>query len=288
MRPVVENIPKSGEASLFCVGFRGQAFHCPYHQHPEVEIVLIEKSSGRMVIGDTPGEFGPGQLYLFPANLPHLFLNLPTGKNVRREAWSRVIQFLPDFPGEDFWQMPEMRGISRLWPRASRGLRWEGRAAAGASGKMDEVFSSRGAGQIAALIGLLEYLASNVRRGVPLASRGYSSMSSPVTSERMRRVLDYLHRELAGGVRVAEAARVAGLSVSGFGRFFQQQMGATFVAYVIDLRLAEAKRLLMESDLTIAEICFRCGFGNLSNFNRHFQARNRTTPSGFRSKVRMS
>jgi AraC-like DNA-binding protein len=288
MRPVVENIPKSGEASLFCVCFRGQAFHCPYHQHPEVEIVLIEKSSGRMVIGDTPGEFGPGQLYLFPANLPHLFLNLPTGKNVRRKAWSRVIQFLPDFPGEDFWQMPEMRGISRLWPRASRGLRWEGRAAAGASGKMDEVFSSRGAGQIAALIGLLEYLASNVRRGVPLASRGYSSMSSPVTSERMRRVLDYLHRELAGGVRVAEAARVAGLSVSGFGRFFQQQMGATFVAYVIDLRLAEAKRLLMESDLTIAEICFRCGFGNLSNFNRHFQARNRTTPSGFRSKVRMS
>jgi AraC-like DNA-binding protein len=288
MRPVVENIPKSGEASLFCVGFRGQAFNCPYHQHPEVEIVLIEKSSGRMVIGDTPGEFGPGQLYLFPANLPHLFLNLPTGKNVRREAWSRVIQFLPDFPGEDFWQMPEMRGISRLWPRASRGLRWEGRAAARASGKMDEVFSSRGAGQIAALIGLLEYLASNVRRGVPLASRGYSSMSSPVTSERMGRVLDYLHRELAGGVRVAEAARVAGLSVSGFGRFFQQQMGATFVAYVIDLRLAEAKRLLMESDLTIAEICFRCGFGNLSNFNRHFQARNRTTPSGFRSKVRMS
>jgi AraC-like DNA-binding protein len=288
MRPVVENIPKSGEVSLFCVGFRGKVFRCPYHQHPEVEILLIEKSSGRTVIGDTPGEFGPGQLYLFPANLPHLFLNPPSGKNVRREAWSSVIQFLPDFPGENFWQLPEMRSIGRLWQHASRGLRWEGRAAARATGKMEAVLSSRGAGQIAALIDLLEYLASNFRRGVPLASAGYSPMSSPVISERLRRVLDYMHRELEGGVRLTEAARIAGLSVSGFGRFFQQHMGSTFVTYLVGLRLAEAKRLLIETDLTIAEICFRCGFGNLSNFNRHFQFRNNAAPSEFRRKVRIS
>ena len=41
--------------------------------------------------------------------------------------------------------------------------------------------------------------------------------------------------------------------------------------YIIDIRLGFASRLLVDSTMSIAEICYECGFNNLSNFNRIFK-----------------
>lgn len=62
-------------------------------------------------------------------------------------------------------------------------------------------------------------------------------------------------------------------------------MGKTFVAYVNDLRLGEACRLLLETDATVAEIAYRVGFGNLSNFNQCFRQARGTTPREFRRRA---
>lgn len=47
--------------------------------------------------------------------------------------------------------------------------------------------------------------------------------------------------------------------------------GKTLSDYIIDIRLGFATRLLVDSSQTIAEICYDCGFNNLSNFNRMFR-----------------
>ena len=56
-----------------------------------------------------------------------------------------------------------------------------------------------------------------------------------------------------------------------FSRFFRQITGQTFSDYLITLRLDHASRLLVDSRLPVAEVCFQCGFNNLSNFNRIFK-----------------
>lgn len=285
MRIVFEKIPKPDDSSFACLQFREKIFNCPYHQHPEIEILHIEKSSGRTVIGDTPGTFRPGQVYLFASNLPHLFLNIPPKDNGRKEAWSRVVQFLPECLGSGFWSLPEAKAISRLFHRASRGLIWEYPAARPAITYLNEIFSAKGISRIARLLELLEFLATS-RHAHPLASLDYSPIQSQVDSERLGRVLGYVDHELDGEIHAAKAARYASLSPSGFGRFFRRHMGCTFISYVIGQRIAEAKRLLIETDQTIVEICFRCGFENLSNFNRHFRALNGITPSGFRKNIK--
>ncbi|HUI97904.1 MAG TPA: helix-turn-helix transcriptional regulator [Xanthobacteraceae bacterium] len=62
--------------------------------------------------------------------------------------------------------------------------------------------------------------------------------------------------------------------------------GLTFSKFLLDERLARARRLLIDprrgSD-TVSAIAFACGFGDLSYFNRVFRRRNGATPSEVRA-----
>ena len=53
--------------------------------------------------------------------------------------------------------------------------------------------------------------------------------------------------------------------------------------YILDIRLGNAARMLVDTTTTISEICFSCGFNNLSNFNRIFKKKRGYTPRDFRA-----
>ena len=76
---------------------------------------------------------------------------------------------------------------------------------------------------------------------------------------------------------------LVGMAPSAFSRFFHQQTGRTVMDYVIDIRLGNAARLLVDTTNSVQEICYACGFNNLSNFNRMFKARRGYTPREFRT-----
>jgi AraC-like DNA-binding protein len=58
--------------------------------------------------------------------------------------------------------------------------------------------------------------------------------------------------------------------------------GRTFPAFVNQLRVGRACRLLAENEHKIIDIALACGFTNLSNFNRQFRRMKRITPREFR------
>lgn len=281
MKVLLENVPRPSDSSFACIEYRGRAFDCPYHRHPEIEILLIEKSTGRALIGDATETFRPGQLYLFAGNLPHMFYNDPAPRPQKGWAQSRYIQFLPGCLGEGFWDLPENRRLARLFSDSPRGILWEGSDAKRGGEYLDRIFEGRGTRRISGLLDLLTFLA-HARGARLLASAGYRPVSDNVASERINRILHYIHGNLTDNIETKTAARLAGISLSGFSRFFRRTIGKSFVDYVIEQRISEARRLLIESDLTVAEVCFRCGFANLSNFNRHFLLRCGQPPMAWR------
>jgi AraC-like DNA-binding protein/ligand-binding sensor protein len=72
-------------------------------------------------------------------------------------------------------------------------------------------------------------------------------------------------------LRLADAAACAGISVAHFSHIFHKETGVPFTSYVQSRRIEEAKRLLAETNKTITEICFECGFNSLTHFNRVFR-----------------
>ena len=71
-----------------------------------------------------------------------------------------------------------------------------------------------------------------------------------------------------------------------FSRFFKLRAGKTISEYIIDIRLGNATRLLVDTTNTISEICYECGFNNVSNFNRIFKKRKECSPKVFRENYR--
>lgn len=79
-----------------------------------------------------------------------------------------------------------------------------------------------------------------------------------------------------------DIAAQAGLSSYYFLRVFGAVIGASPHQYLMRARLAEAARLLCDTDRAITEVAFAVGFGDLSNFVRSFGRAAGVSPRAFR------
>ena len=89
-------------------------------------------------------------------------------------------------------------------------------------------------------------------------------------------------------VPVADAATIAGLSPSRFRELFNQEHGCSPRTYQRQQRIALAKRLLVGSPLTLAEIAHRCGYGDARSLSRAFTAVEGMSPERFRLSAQPS
>ncbi len=99
---------------------------------------------------------------------------------------------------------------------------------------------------------------------------------------RIRRVIDYIETHMSDPICVADLAAVAFLSVTQFSRGFKAALGVTPARYVLERRCARAERLLIHSNLPLAEVARCCGFRNTSYFWTAFKKVTGHTPAQVR------
>ena len=116
-----------------------------------------------------------------------------------------------------------------------------------------------------------------------LASSSFTHRDDARESRRVAKVKDYISVHYAEPLRLEDLASLVGMAPSAFSRFFKQHANRTLVDFIIDTRLGNAARMLVDTSASISEICYACGFNNLSNFNRMFKTRRGYTPRDFRT-----
>ncbi len=102
---------------------------------------------------------------------------------------------------------------------------------------------------------------------------------------RISRIVSYLHGHFAEDFRWSELAGKFGFSERSFTRHWKKQMKGSPRQYVIALRLAEAERLLSESDMDIGSIARKTGYSTEVSFSFAFRRKNGITPAAFRRKM---
>jgi YesN/AraC family two-component response regulator len=83
-------------------------------------------------------------------------------------------------------------------------------------------------------------------------------------------------------ISLDEIAKIVSMSVVSFSRFIKKRTGKTFIDSLNDIRLGHTSRLLIDTRLSIAEISYKCGYNNMSYFNRVFKKKHGYTPKEFR------
>jgi len=114
-------------------------------------------------------------------------------------------------------------------------------------------------------------------RGLMLSDSHKIASSNPMAA-----VIDYMLQNLDRRLSMEELARTACMSRAKFFTKFKELFGQTPAKLLMDLRLKKAQQFLNETDLSISEIAFRCGFENLSHFNVAFKKDTGKTPSQYR------
>lgn len=102
--------------------------------------------------------------------------------------------------------------------------------------------------------------------------------------ERMKELLDYVGEHFGERITVEDAAGLCCYSSSHFMKYFKQYMGMPFVEYLNGYRLFQAGGMLLDTGEPVTEVAERCGFENLSYFNRLFKRRYGCTPGEYRRR----
>lgn len=282
MKPILEKLPKDSSESFVVKFFDYNYYPTPWHFHPEYEIVLVTESEGKRFIGDNISNFSPGNLTLIGPNLPHLYRNDAAyyRPGSKLKAKSIVVHFLENSFGDNFLSLPEVKKIRQLLERSAKGLDIGGVTNKTVSNKLHELTQVSGFSRYLKLLEILQVLSES--RNCKFISGGNVMGVNEKEAERIDNVLKFVMKNFGDNITLLDAAKVANMAENSFSRFFKQRTRKTFTNYVNELRLNHAAKLLIENNKTIVDVCYQCGFNNLSNFHRHFKIMYRVSPLNYR------
>lgn len=245
-----------------------------WHFHPEIEICYTKKSSGRRFAGNQISDYQENDLVMFGSNLPHGFTTDVFSSQV-------VIQMNTDFLGKEFIDSPELHAIKVLFYHAKHGLEFRGSSKKKAIKIIEKLVDSEGMYQLLYLLKLLQVLA-DAKNVIRICSEEYALDFNVAQLGRIKIVYDHIMDNFREEVRIKEISDKLNISEAAFYKFIKKHTKKTYTQIINEFRINYATKLLMNSDKTIAQICFECGYNNLSYFNRKFKVIMHKTPHEFR------
>lgn len=254
----------------------------PLHIHPEYELILILKGNGKRYVGDHIGNFLPGDLCLFGPHLPHTFYNkhLPTD----REICQIVLQFNTDCLGQGFFEQPAFQKVQNLFDLSIHGIAFKEECSVIIKEKLTNLIDADQVEKVAGLVSILGLLAKEDSYEL-LSTFKAASTRIKQDTERMNLVYHYLLEHFKQGVQLHEVAAVAHLSPAAFCRYFKKHTRKTLSAFINELRITNACKLLQQKERNVLEICYESGFNNISYFNRQFKSYTGLSPLKYQRKT---
>ena len=257
---------------------------CRWHAHEEYELHLIVETRGKAFVGNFIGNFEPGSLFLTGPNLPHNWVtdSVSTEKIEIRDMLVQFSQKSFEKLAEGF---PEFGGIRKMLDLAASGILFKGFNSTFARGHMEAIRDNTGPERILAFIRFLVRLNEHAEK-VTLSETKLVNADGNSKYARIGNIIDHILENFDVDLNALDAAEMAGMSLTTFGRNFSGVTGHSFVDFVNRVRIGQACGMLYASDDQVTSICFDVGFKNVANFNRHFLKIKGMTPSVYRETAR--
>jgi AraC-like DNA-binding protein len=279
MKEIQQEITPLGADDLFIVlNHRSAKFDYPIHYHSDFEINLVIDTYGKRVVGDSVEDFSTLDLVMIGPHIPHAWLG-----EIEENNHVVTIQFsdkLLDYP---ILEKRLFDNIKRLLIESKRGLVFSGKTRRDMRDKILSLTNLQGFQTVLEFFSLLNALSVADRR--VLVSNQYDSQLLVRTSKsrRIKLICDHIEQNYHRAINLKEVSAMVNMSDSAFSHFFKKKTNLAFKEYLTNVRIAHACQLLTKTSHSVAEICFACGFNNMSNFIRIFKGRKGNAPLEYRA-----
>jgi len=249
-----------------------------WHFHPEFELTFIEASQGSRRVGNHVGQFEGSDLVFIGSNIPHL--NFDYG--IRTEYEKVVLQINADFFKNDFASTPELKAIHQLFENSKKVICFHGNTKSTIGKQLKAIHLLPHFEQFIAVLSLFQSLATSQEMTF-LHEKPFENFYNNKEQSRLKIVYKFIESNYQRTISIDEMAQLTHLSKAAFCRYFKKMTRLTFIEFLNQYRIEQAKRLLKE-DKNVTETCYECGFESLSYFNRIFKKVVGENPLEFKKK----
>ena len=278
---ILREITPLSEKDCFYIADRHKTeFTYPMHCHGEYELNFIEHGAGlRRIVGDSVEATKDYDLVLIATSeLEHVW---EQGECKSEDIREITIQFAPHF-FDSLIDTNQFDRVRSMLDKARNGLCFPLDAIMKIYFLIDTLPEAKGFYAVTQFLTMLYELSFFTEEARELSSSSFAKVTQQANSRRVLKVQQYISEHYRDEIHLNTLADMVGMAPTAFSRFFKQRTGKKLSDYITDIRLGHAARLLVDTTMSVAEICYDCGFNNLSNFNRIFKRKKSCPPTEFR------
>jgi AraC-like DNA-binding protein len=277
MKNIIREITPLTKEDFFVVLYHPNAkFDFPVHHHPEFEINYVENATGTRIVGESVTPYNGVDLVMTGPNIYHSWQSETGGAEL-----VVTIQFQKDLLPANFQNKKLLTTIKEMLERSERGLEFGADTIKLLAPRIKSLINENGFNSFLDFLTILHEMSISNDQKI-LCSQTFSPNMDMFKSRRIRMACDYISKNYQNKIMINDVALLIGMTNSSFCHFFKKRTGKSFVDYLNDVRIGHAAVQMIETTKTISEVCYNCGFNNVSNFNRFFKAKKGLTPSEFR------
>ncbi len=280
-----EHISLNSNESFYIGVFQDNIEKAIWHYHHKLELSFVTEGKGKRIVGDSIEDFYPGDLILIGAKIPHVWIAEKNefGSETARSLESVYLQFGQDILPKEILKLPELVHVKKALELSERGVHITGDTLNEVSRLMLELPYIDNFTRMIYFYQIMNAIGKS-STNILLASAEYVARKFTSPNERITKVHEYLMSNFHEEVNLEEIAQLVHMAPGSLCRFFKTEMGMTIFDYLNKIKVDYACSLLLNRELSIADIAYDCGFNNLSHFNKQFKKNINITPSQYRKQ----
>lgn len=253
-------------------------FNFPLHYHEEFELNFIMDATGaRRIVGDHVETIGDLELVLVGPNVEHVWTDHQCNS---KEITEVTIQFHQHLFDTKLLRRNQLSFIRGLLENASKGISFSRDTIVTLKPRLLALPQKTGFDSVLELFSILHDLSTS--RNMRTLSNSPAESLTTYNSRRIEKAFEYMQQHFDKDISLQDLANHVNMTTVSLSRFIKKRTGKTYIDSLNEIRIGHASRMLIDTTHSISEICYQCGFLNLSNFNRIFKKKKGSTPSEFR------
>lgn len=242
------------------------------HFHKEIEVIYALRGSVNIGVGDQTIQLAEGEVYFFSSGEAHFFLASPDSERLVYQFDLKIFDDITLGRRERslFELFEQGEPHSRNWPLAFRQRFIDYLLA------LHQDYLEEEPGRDFRVMGLLHLLIGEMYRSLPQRTPR-TTLQKPEalkyleTLQQLNLVFDYIENHYAEELTLDQVAAVAGYTPYYFTRFFKKNTGQTFVQFLTEYRIMQAKFILANEKLPMVEVADKAGFASVKTFHHVFK-----------------
>lgn len=264
-------------------------FYACLHRHIEIQVTLIVKGEGTLIVGNYTQQFNAGDIYIIGANQPHMFKGDPAYlESMKGEKIHAIHLFFDQKAMNILFQLPEFDLVEKFMNGTAGSLQMSADKTEWVHQYIVKIARSNGLEKLLKFAFLLKYFATH-DLGWKCLSTGHEKYAySELEGMRMSDVFKYTLENFSEDISLAKIASIANMTTHSFCKYFKKHTRKTYLSFLNEVRINEGcKQILNGKTAPIAMIAYGIGFNSTITFNRVFKKITGLSPSQYISKYKM-